>query len=114
MPKFSITLSTDHHHVDLPDRVGIRVLGAKERTVDGKTVAIAGRRLIVQIAEPIPAGEAIGVDGSDSLLLGEVLGCWREGSATLAAIEFQHALTRLSELARWVGEADPASVRLSA
>lgn len=114
VPQSPITLDIDHYDVALPERFTIRILGPSARTVDGKAVGIIGRRLIVQVAESVPAGEAVRINAPDSFLLGEVLGCWRQPGAIFAAVELQQALTRLSELARWMDEPGRMDLRLSA
>jgi hypothetical protein len=109
-----ITVAADHRSVELPERFAVRVLGDSERRVNSKAIKIIGRRLIAQIDESVSAGEPVRIDAPDSLLLGEVLGCWHEPHATFAAIEIQQALTRLSDLAKWMDERERVDVRLSA
>jgi len=112
--KSRIALQTNDHHVQLPERFVIRMLGAKEQSIDGTGIKLVGRRLIARVAETMSAGELVRIDVQDAFLLGEVLGCWREGSAVFAAIELQQALTRLSELATHFGTRNPAELRRSA
>jgi len=112
--KTSIPVQSPDHRIELTERFAIRVPGRAERTVEGRAINIVGRRLIAQIAGEIAAGEPVRIDGPDALLLGEVLGCWREGGLVFAAVELQQALTHLSDLARWMEQPDPWDVRLSA
>ena len=67
----------------------------------GTVAKLAGRRLIAQVSEFMKAETCVRIDGDDSLVLGEVLGCWREGSTTFAAIELLQALNGLNELAHF-------------
>lgn len=67
----------------------------------GTVAKLVGRRLIARVSEFMRAETCVRIDGDDSLVLGEVMGCWREGAITFAAIELVHALNGLDELAHF-------------
>src|SRR5437016_3154859 len=56
-------------------------------------------RLIVRLSQPVAGGSCVRIDWDDALLLGEVLGCWRQDLSILAAIQFHQVLTGLTQLA---------------
>src|ERR1019366_158606 len=66
----------------------------------GRVVHLVGRRLIARVSEYLKSDTCVRIDCVDTFLLGEILGCWREGPATFAAVELLQALTGLEELAR--------------
>ena len=76
----------------------IRVLGTEEFSVTCSLPKLAGRRLVGRLSAPVPVEACIEIDCDDALLLGEVLGIWREGSSIFGAIEIQQALVGLDEL----------------
>lgn len=100
--------------MELPERFEIRVLGSTPDRVDATAIKLVNRRLMARVAKTVTAGVPIRIDCRDAILLGEILACWREGNAILAAIDLQQALTRLSELANFCGARGPVEVRRSA
>jgi RNA 3'-terminal phosphate cyclase len=67
----------------------------------GKVAKLVGRRLIAQVSEYMKPDTCVRINCDDALVLGETLGCWREGSVTFAAVELLQALTGLEKLARF-------------
>jgi hypothetical protein len=57
-----------------------------------------GRRLVGELSGPVPPNVCVQIDCKDSLVLGVVLACWREGTIVFAAIEVHQVLNRLAEL----------------
>lgn len=113
-PAPGFALESEVRSLELPERFEIRVLGSTQDRVDATAIKLVNRRLMARVAKTIAAGEAIRIDSRDAIVLGEVLACWREGNAIVAAIDLQHALTRLSELAVLFGAPGPVEVRRSA
>jgi len=72
--------------------------------VSGTVAQLVGRRLIAQVSEYTKPDACVRIDCNDAFLLGEIIGCWREGPATFAAVELLQALTGLKELARFKEE----------
>jgi hypothetical protein len=66
-----------------------------------------GRRLIGELSAPVPPNACVKIDCKDSLVLGEVLACWREGSTVFAAIEVHQILNGLAELMSMREEISP-------
>jgi hypothetical protein len=60
-----------------------------------------GRKVLVKTSSPVSADTCIRIDCDDSLILGHVLGCWRENLTIFAAIELEDALVGLSKLTRF-------------
>jgi hypothetical protein len=58
-----------------------------------------GRRLVAKLSGPVLRNTCVRIDCEDSSVLGEVLSCWYEEAAVVAAIELDQALTGLAELA---------------
>lgn len=59
---------------------------------------LVGRRLILQVSEYLDSNTCVQIDCDDLILLGEILGCWREGPATFVAVKLLHSLTGLEGL----------------
>jgi hypothetical protein len=66
----------------------------------GTVAKLVGRRLIARVSEHLKPDTCVRIDCDDAFLLGEILGCWREESATFAAVELLQALTGLEKLTR--------------
>ena len=114
-PKSHIAMNICDTRVVLPEAFSVVVLGDREHLVQARALKLIGRRLIAQVSEYLNAEDCVQIGCEDAFLLGEVLGSWREGDATFVAIELQQALTRLSQLAEWVGEhISPMEARQSA
>src|SRR5579883_2414865 len=103
-PSQPLALDFTETCVNLPERFTLQILGAGERTVEAKGLKLIGHGLIAQVSDFVNPEDCVRIDCQNAFLLGEVLGSWREGMTTFAAIEVQQALTRLSELARWNSE----------
>jgi hypothetical protein len=69
--------------------------------VSGRVAQLVGRRLTAQVSEYTQPDACVRIDCDDAFLLGEIIGCWREGPAIFAAVELFQALTGLKELARF-------------
>jgi hypothetical protein len=83
--------------IALPRSIRIRVLGERGRVIAAEPLKLVGRRLIARFSTPLSVGECIRIDLADSLLLGEVLGCWHD-CGHFGAIEFQQKISGLREL----------------
>jgi hypothetical protein len=77
----------------------MHTLGAEEIAVTCQTEKVVGKRLIAKLSSSLPAGTGVRIDCDDAFIIGEVLGCWREGQTTFTAIELQHQLAGLAEFA---------------
>ena len=101
----TIPVSSLEHPLKISGELILRVLGnAGEHLVSGRTVKLIGRRLIAQVWESLEPETCIRIDCVDAFVLGETLGCWREGGATFVAVELHQALTGLERLAKLEGE----------
>ena len=89
---------TEYSSVALPKDFQITVLGAHEVTIACTLQQLVGRRLIVRLSAVVPTSACIRIDCDDALLLGEVLGCWRQSSLIFAAVELQQAVTGFAKL----------------
>ncbi len=77
----------------------MRVLGTDEFTMACSLhERVSPHRIIVRLSDPLPPGACIRIDCDDALLLGDVLGGWRQGSSIFAVIELRQALAGLAEL----------------
>ena len=52
----------------------------------GRVVQLLGSRLIAQVSQYLKPNTCVRIDREDALLLGEVLGSWREGVASFVAV----------------------------
>ena len=80
----------------------------------GKVIhQVMGQRLIAQISENLKPGTCVRIDCEDAFVLGEILACWGENSATFAVVKVGQVLTGLEELAQFCGEFGelPASLK---
>jgi hypothetical protein len=84
--KFALRVLDDHggHHL-----------------VAGGFARLVSRRIIAQVSEVLKSNTCVQIDCDDVMLLGEILGCWREGPATFVAVELLHSITGLEELRSW-------------
>jgi hypothetical protein len=88
------------HEVEIKEEFAFRVLDeARGHLASGRVAQLVGRRLIAQVSEYLKPETCVRIDCDDTFLLGEILGCWREGSATFAAVKLLQVLTGLEELA---------------
>jgi hypothetical protein len=89
------------HAVEIKEKFTFRVLDeASGHMASGRVAQLVGRRLLAQVSEYLKPATCVRIDCNDAILLGEILGCWREGTATFAEMELLQALTGLEELAR--------------
>ena len=72
-----------------------------EHPPTGRVVQLVGGRLIAQVSQYLKPNTCVRIDCEDALLLGEVLGCWREGVASFVAVKLIQMLTGLDQLARF-------------
>jgi hypothetical protein len=101
----TIPVNSLEHPLEIGEELTLRVLGnTGEHLVSGRTVKLVGRKLIAQVGESLEPETCIRIDCDDAFLLGETLGCWREGGATFIAVELRQALTGLERLAKLGGE----------
>src|SRR5258708_33510883 len=85
--------------VDIKEKFVFRVLDDHGgHLASGRVAQLAGRRLIAQVSEHLKPDACVRIDCDDAFLLGETLGCWREGLATFAAVKLLESLTGLVEL----------------
>jgi hypothetical protein len=94
----SLLLETERLSVGIEEELWLRVIGVDEFGVSCKPKKLVGRRLIVRLSAPVSLDACVEIESDGALLLGEVLGCWREASSIFAAIELQQALTGLADL----------------
>src|ERR1035437_1316881 len=88
--------------LEIEEEFTFRVLDEGRGHLDSGTVSqLVGRRLIAQVSEYVKPDTCVRIDCNDAFLLGEILGCWREGPATFAAVQLLQALTGLEQLARF-------------
>jgi hypothetical protein len=64
-----------------------------ERPPTGRVVQLVGGRLIAQVSQNLKPNTCVRIDCEDALLLGEVLGWWREGVASFVAVKLMQMLT---------------------
>jgi hypothetical protein len=65
---------------------------------------LMGQRLFAQVSEHLKPTTCVRIDCKDAFVLGEVLGCWREQSATIAVVKLLQELSGLEELAQASGQ----------
>jgi hypothetical protein len=75
----------------------MRVLGERECVITAEPQKLIGNRLIARVSSAVRPGAGVRIDCPDSFVLGEVLGCWRDG-AIFTAIELLHQVTGLGPL----------------
>lgn len=98
--------------LEVPEKFTLYVLGAAEQhSCAARGVKLVGRRLIAQISEYLKPNECVRIDCDDAFVVGEVLGCWREGSTIFTAIDLQQAMTGLAELCRTSSGIQPVEAR---
>lgn len=86
-----------------PDEViRLQLLGPKEHTVSARMIDLSGRRAELELPEPVSLSAPVRVNLEDSMLLGEVCSCVRQGDSYRIAIEVSEAIPSLSSLARLV------------
>jgi len=73
--------------------------GNSESVLFCRARSLRGRRLIAELSGPAHLNACVKIDREGSLVLGEVLACWREGTGVVAVIELQQALTGYAGLA---------------
>jgi hypothetical protein len=74
------------------------VLGAAETSFSCAIRRVLGRRLILSLSDPIRQGDCVKISWHDSLLFGEVVGCWQEDIEPCAAVELEHSLVGIEHL----------------
>ena len=85
--------------VDIKENFAFRVLDDHGgHLASGRVAHLEDRRLIAQVSEYLKPDTCLRIDCDDAFLLGEILGCWREGLATFAAVKLLESLTGLVEL----------------
>ena len=85
--------------VDIKENFAFRVLDDHGgHLASGRVAHLEDRRLIAQVSEYLKPDTCLRIDCDDAFLLGETLGCWREGLATFAAVKLLESLTGLVEL----------------
>jgi hypothetical protein len=85
--------------VDIKEKFVFKVLDDHGgHLASGRVAKLAGRRLIAQVSEHLKPDTCVRIDCDNAFLLGETLGCWREGPATFAAVKLLESLSGLVEL----------------
>ena len=91
--------------VAITEKITLRLLAdGGGHLVSGTVIKLMGQRLFVQVSEHLKPATCVRIDCKDAFVLGEVLGCWREQSATLAVVKLLQELSGLEELAEVCGE----------
>jgi hypothetical protein len=91
--------------VAITENITLRLLGdGGGQLVSGTVIQLMGQRLFVQVSEHLKPTTCVRIDCKDAFVLGEVLGCWREQSATFAVVRLLQELSGLEELAQVCGE----------
>jgi hypothetical protein len=89
----SLCIETSREPLQLNETFSLHLLGeGKGRTISGKAVKLAGRRLIATIAETLVEGTCVSIPCRGGRLLTEIIGCWRERDTTFAAFDIVHAI----------------------
>lgn len=93
------------HALEIEEEFTFKVLDeGGGRLASGTIAQLVGKRLIAQVSEYTKPDSCVQIDCNDAFLLGEIIGCWREGPAIFVAVELLQALTGLKELARYKEE----------
>jgi hypothetical protein len=91
--------------VPITEKITLKLLGdGGGHLVSGAVIQLMGQRLLVQISEHVKPATCVRIDCKDAFVLGEILGCWREQSATFAIVKLIQELSGLEELAEVCGE----------
>jgi hypothetical protein len=92
-----LPLSTDS------ERLLLTVLSGDKFTVACSLEELLARRLIVRLSARVQQSACVAIGSGDALLLGEILGCWEQGSDILGAINIREALVGIAHLrSNWV------------
>ena len=90
----------EHSSITIQDEFRMRVVGKDEfDIVCNLETRVNPTRLIVRLSEPLAGGSCVRIDCDDALVLGEVLGCWRQDQSIFGAIQLRQLLTGLAQLA---------------
>lgn len=90
--------------VAIRENFTLKILGDSGRLVSGTVIQLMGQRLFAQISEHVKPATCVRIDCNDAFVLGEILGCWPEQSATFAIVKLLQKLSGLEELAEVCGE----------
>jgi hypothetical protein len=106
MAAFSAKANASHTRaVEISEKFILRSLGNGHLT-SGKVIhQLVGQKLIAQVSENLMPGTCVQIDCEDAFVLGEILACWGENSATFAVVKVGQVLAGLEELAQIFGEA---------
>ena len=81
------------HELAIDEHLTVRVLeGGGARRLSGRITELSGPRLVAQVPEYVKPETCVRIDSDDGFILGVAVGCWREGQATLVALELQQVL----------------------
>jgi hypothetical protein len=97
----AITLTPLRQPLEIREKFTLTVDTGEKHTVAGRVVKLVGLRLIAQLSEYLRTETCIRIDCDDAVLLGEVIGCLREGDAT-CVIDLQQAVVGLRKLATYM------------
>ena len=86
--------AADSRPFGLPSSLRLRVLGENASVVDCTLHKRSGNRMIVRLSSPVPPRTCVRIDFDGAMVLGEVLGAWRDGPSLFSAIELHHTVTR--------------------
>lgn len=85
------------HGLEIEEEFALTVLGEGERRrVSGRIAQLVGRRLVAQVSEYLKPETCVRIDFNDAFVLGVAVASWREGPATLVALELHQVLHRLA------------------
>jgi hypothetical protein len=79
-------------------RCPLKVLGGAETSFSCAIHQVFGRRLILSLSDPIRQGHFVEISWQDTLIFGEVVGCWQEDLEPCAAVDLEHSLIGIEHL----------------
>ena len=82
----------------------VSVFGTPSLVLHGEILNLSEGGTQIRLDQPLCYASLVRVDYNDNLLLGEVVYCQREQAGWLVGIRVEHALHRLTALARALGE----------
>jgi hypothetical protein len=86
--------------LEIDEPVHVTVLGECETKLLGRITNYSDFGMGLLIDRDVPLGAAVKVEWSQTLLLGEVCYCRKEGEGFAIGLKLEHALYNTSELAR--------------
>jgi len=80
----------------------LMALGPQQHCLPARIVEVSGRGMRLLLPQPLKLDTPVRVDCADTMLLGEVCYCLREGDQFMVGLELEHSLANLSEIGRLV------------